>query len=204
MTNEKTIQQYKHDQMRFEKTAEFNKILENTNIEVFIKPENYQLVLLSKQNESIMFEIWHNVLKEGQYIHDKLTELKPVFESLKNSTNDITHGYINLNYNEFNFIYKDSIQVEFRYKNNELKIKSMFKMKKQALHIPQEEGKIIISAGFNSKADAKYVIEKQMKLNEFNTNLLDEMTEKTIDVIQNTLELDPKDYPQTENALWLN
>ena len=134
---------------------------------------------------------------------EKLTKLKPVFELINNFIDDVSYGYIDLNYNKIKFIYKNTVLIEIKVVNeNVLKIESNFEIKKQAIHIPYDEGKLIISTGFNSTEDITYRLEKQITLKELNANILDEMNEKTINIFQKNLNINVKEYPQIEYTIW--
>ena len=127
---EKYVDLYKTEQVKKEKTLELNEILSNTNIEVFIEPNTNNPILYSKENGQPMFKILEDTIKEFQKVTKKLNSLKTFFESVKDSTDCISHGYISTFYKELKFIYKN-LQIEMKFKDNQLFIESNFKFKKQ-------------------------------------------------------------------------
>ena len=160
-------------------------------------------MLISENTEKPIIKMYRDAVEESQYMIEKLTKLKPIFESLKNNIDDITYGYINTEKNQIKFIYKDTIVVEIKYINEKLvKIESNFKVQKQAIRIPHGEGSLIINVGFNSTEDINYRIEKQITLKELDVNILDDLNKQTINVFQKTLNVDLKQYPQIKNTIW--
>ena len=203
MSIKTTTQQIKNDNIRIEKTIEFNAIFKETNIKSFIEPNYNKLILCSKDTEKPIIRVAGDAINETQLLIEKLTKLKPVFELINNFIDDVSYGYIDLNYNKIKFIYKNTVLIEIKVVNeNVLKIESNFEIKKQAIHIPYDEGKLIISTGFNSTEDITYRLEKQITLKELNANILDEMNEKTINIFQKNLNINVKEYPQIEYTIW--
>ena len=140
---EKYVDLYKTEQLKQEKISELNKIIKDTNIEVFIEPNTNYPILYSKENGQPMFKILEDTIKEFQKVTKKLNSLKTFFESVKDSTDCISHGYISTFYNELKFIYKN-LQIEMKFKDNQLFIESNFKFKKQTTAIQFGNGNLIV------------------------------------------------------------
>lgn len=205
MSIEKTMQQIKNEQVRLNKTLEFNEFFKNFNMKTFIEPEYNKLILCSKNTETPIINVPYNVIDNTPYILEKLTIFKPIFESIKNFINDISYGNIYLDSNKVTFIYKNTILVKIHPINeNTLEIESNFKIEKSSCHIQfnKSEGKLIISAGFTSKEDITYDIEKQITPQKFNATILDEMNKETIRIFQENLNIDVKTYPQSKYTFW--
>ena len=200
---EKYIDLYKTEQLKQEKISELNKIIKDTNIEVFIEPNTNYPILYSKENGQPMFKMLDDVLKEFQKVTKKLNSLKTFFESVKDSTDCISHGYISTFYNELKFIYKN-LQIEMKFKDNQLFIESNFKFKKQTTAIQFGNSNLIVRPN-NSFSDdlISYRIEKQININDFNTDILDEMLEETKYVLKHNLLIDINDYSQEETIMWM-
>ena len=190
--------------MSIEKTIQqINKLFKNINLKAMPENKYNRILLISKNTKKPIIRIYKDGVSEAQYVIEKLTELKPVFETINSFIDDISCGYINFDYNQFKFIYKNTIVVEIKNINKDLiKIESNFKIKKQSIHIPYGEGKLIVNTGFNSTEDITYRLEKQVKLKEFNATILNKMNEQTIDVFKNNLNLNVKEYPQVEYTIW--
>lgn len=200
---EKYVDLYKTEQLKQEKISELNKIIKDTNIEVFIEPNTNYPILYSKENGQPMFKILEDTIKEFQKVTKKLNSLKTFFESVKDSTDCISHGYISTFYNELKFIYKN-LQIEMKFKDNQLFIESNFKFKKQTTAIQFGNGNLIVRPN-NSFSDdlISYRIEKQININDFNTDILDEMLEETKYVLKHNLEIDINDYSQVDTIMWM-
>ena len=200
---EKYVDLYKIEQLKREKTSELNEILKDTNIEVFIEPNTNHPILYSKENGQPMFKILDDVLKEFQIITKKLAIWKTFFESIKNSTNCISHGFISTYYNELKFIYKN-IQIEMKFKDDQLFIESNFKFKKQTTAIQFGKGNLIIRPNNVSSDDLiAYRIEKQVDMYDFNTEILNEMLEDTKYVLKTNLQININDYSQADTIMWM-
>ena len=200
---EKYVDLYKTEQLKQEKISELNKIIKDTNLEVFIEPNTNYPILYSKENGQPMFKILEDTIKEFQKVTKKLNSLKTFFESVKDSTDCISHGYISTFYNELKFIYKN-LQIEMKFKDNQLFIESNFKFKKQTTAIQFGNGNLIVRPN-NSFSDdlISYRIEKQININDFNTDILDEMLEETKYVLKHNLEIDINDYSQVDTIMWM-
>lgn len=200
---EKYVDLYKTEQLKQEKISELNKIIKDTNIEVFIEPNTNYPILYSKENGQPIFKILEDTIKEFQKVTKKLNSLKTFFESVKDSTDCISHGYISTFYNELKFIYKN-LQIEMKFKDNQLFIESNFKFKKQTTAIQFGNGNLIVRPN-NSFSDdlISYRIEKQININDFNTDILDEMLEETKYVLKHNLEIDINDYSQVDTIMWM-
>lgn len=190
--------------MSIEKTIQqINKIFKNIDLKAISENKYNRIMLISKNTEKPIIRIYKDGVNEDQYIIEKLTELKPFLKSINSFIDDISYGHINFDYNRFKFIYKNTILVEIKNINkNLMTIESNFKIKKGTIHIPYGEGKLIVSTGFNSTEDITYRIEKQVTLKEFNTNILNEMNEQTINVFKNNLNINVAEYPQVEYTIW--
>ena len=200
---EKYIDLYKTEQLKHEKTSELNEILKDTNVEVFIEPNTNYPILYSKENGQPMFKILDDVLKEFQIITKKLEIWKTFFQSIKNSTNCISHGFISTYYNELKFIYKN-IQIEMKFKDDQLFIESNFKFKKQTTAIQFGKGNFIIRPNNVSSDDLiAYRIEKQVNMRDFNTDILNEMLEDTKYVLKTNLQININDYSQADTIMWM-
>ena len=150
-----------------------------------------------------MFKILEDAIKEFQKVTKKLNSLKTFFESVKDSTDCISHGYISTFYNELKFIYKN-LQIEMKFKDDQLSIESNFKFKKQTTAIQFGIGNLIVRPN-NSFSDdlISYRIEKQININDFNTDILDEMLEETKYVLKHNLLIDINNYSQEETIMWM-
>lgn len=200
---EKYVDLYKTEQLKQEKLSELNKILKDTNIEVFIEPNTNYPILYSKENGQPMFKMLDDVLKEFQIITKKLNIVKTFFESVKDSTDCISHGYISTFYNELKFIYKN-LQIEMKFKDDQLFIESNFKFKKQTTAIQFGNGNLIVRPNDSFSDDLiSYRIEKQINTDEFTTNILDEMLEDTKYVLKHNLLIDINDYSQVDTIMWM-
>ena len=200
---EKYVDLYKIEQVKKEKTLELNEILSNANIEIFIEPNTNNPILYSKENGQPMFKILEDVIKEFQKVTKKLNSLKTFFESVKDSTDCISHGYISTFYNELKFIYKN-LQIEMKFKDNKLFIESNFKFKKQTTAIQFGNGNLIVRPDDSFSNDLiSYRIEKQIDINDFETKILDEMLEDTRHVLKNNLQIKIDDYSQVDTTTWL-
>ena len=87
MSIEKTMQQIKNEQVRLNKTLEFNEFFKNFNMKTFIEPEYNKLILCSKNTKIPIINVPYNVIDNTPHILEKLTSLKPIFESIKNFIN---------------------------------------------------------------------------------------------------------------------
>ena len=200
---EKYVDLYKIEQLKQEKTSELNKIINGTNVEVFIEPNTNYPILYSKENGQPMFKIFENVIKEFQIVNKKLEIWKTIFESIKNSASYISHGYISAYYNELKFIYKN-IQIEMKLKDDQLFIESNFKFKKQTTAIQFGNGNLIVRPDDSFSNDLiSYRVEKQIDMNDFNTSILDEMLEDTKYVLKNNLQININDYSQADTIMWM-
>lgn len=200
---EKYVDLYKTEQLKQEKLSELNKILKDTNIEVFIEPNTNYPILYSKENGQPMFKMLDDVLKEFQIITKKLNIFKTFFESVKDSTDCISHGYISTFYNELKFIYKN-LQIEMKFKDDQLFIESNFKFKKQTTAIQFGNGNLIVRPNDSFSNDLiSYRIEKQINTDDFTTNILDEMLEDTKYVLKHNLLIDINDYSQVDTIMWM-
>ena len=200
---ENYVDLYKAEQVKREKISELNEILNDTNIEVFIEPNTNYVILYSKENSHPMFKIFKDVVDEFQKIKNALEVFKPFLESLKNSTTFISHGYINSFGDKLKFIYKN-LQIEIKFKDNQLFIESNFKFKKQTTAIQFGNGNLIIKPDASFSDDLiSYCIEKQININDFNTNIFDEMLDDTKYVLKNNLQIDINDYSQADTIDWL-
>lgn len=76
--------------------------------------------------------------------------------------------------------------------------------KKQTTAIQFGNGNLIVRPN-NSFSDdlISYRIEKQINMNDFNTNILDEMLEDTKYVLKHNLQIDINDYSQEETIMWM-
>lgn len=194
---------YKTEQVKKEKTLELNEILSNTNVEVFIEPNKNELILYSKENGQPMFRIFKNVIDDFQKIKNTLKVLKPFLESIKDSTTFISHGYISTFYDELKFIYKN-LQIEIKFKDDQLFIESNFKFTKQTTAIQFGNGNLIVRPNDSFSDDLiSYRIEKQLDMNDLNTEILDEMLEDTKYVLKNNLQIKIDDYSQVDTIDWL-
>lgn len=194
---------YKIEQVKKEKTLELNEILSNTNIEIFIEPNTNNPILYSKENGQPMFKILEDVIKEFQKVTKKLNNFKTFFESVKDSTDCISHGYISTFYNELKFIYKN-LQIEMKFKDDQLFIESNFKFKKQTTAIQFGNGNLIVRPNDSFSDDLiSYRIEKQINTDEFTTDILDEMLEDTKYVLKHNLQIDINDYSQVDTIMWM-
>lgn len=203
MSLKNITQQINYEKVRLSKTNEFNDFFKNFNMTTFIEPEYNNLILCATNTEKPIIKVSNNAINDTQHILDKITKLEPMFESIKNFVNHISHGTIYLNYNEFIFIYKNTILVKIEYIDEKtLKIESNFKIEKGAIHLQLGEGKLIINANFNANEKITYRIEKQITPKELNTTILDEMNEKTINIFQKNLNIDIDDYPQSKHTFF--
>lgn len=194
---------YKTEQVKKEKTLELNEILSNTNVEVFIEPNKNELILYSKENGQPMFKIFKNVIDDFQKIKNTLKVLKPFLESIKDSTTFISHGYISTFYDELKFIYKN-LQIEIKFKDDQLFIESNFKFTKQTTAIQFGNGNLIVRPNDSFSDDLiSYRIEKQLDMNDLNTEILDEMLEDTKYVLKNNLQIKIDNYSQVDTIDWL-
>ena len=200
---EKYIDLYKTEQLKHEKTSELNKILKDTNVEVFIEPNTNYPILYSKENGQPMFKIFEDVSKEYQTIAKNLTNLKTFFESIKDSTTFISHGQISTFLNRLQFIYKN-LQIEITSKNDQLFIESNFKFKKQTTAIQFGNGNLIVRPNDSFSNDLiSYRIKKQIDMHDFNTDILDEMLEDTKYVLKTNLQININDYSQADTIMWM-
>lgn len=200
---EKYVDLYKIEQVKKQKALELNEILNDTNIDVFIEPNTNNVILYSKENGQPMFKIFKDVIKDFQSITQQLKILKPFLESVKNSTTFISHGYISSFYDELKFIYKN-LQIEIKIKDNKLFIESNFKFKKQTTAIQFGNGNLIVRPDDSFSNDLiSYRIEKQLDMNDLNTEILDEMLEDTKYVLKNNLQIKIDDYSQVDTIDWL-
>lgn len=200
---ENYVDLYKLEQVKREKISELNKILNDTNIEVFIEPNTNYVILYSKENGQPMFKIFKDVIDDFQKIKNALEIFKPFLELLKDSTTSISHGYINTFGDELKFIYKN-LQIKIKFKDEQLSIKSNFKFKKQTTAIQFGNGNLIVRPDTSFADDLiSYSIEKQIDITEFNTEILDEMLEDTRYVLKNNLQIKIDDYSQADTIDWL-
>ena len=194
---------YKTEQVKKEKTLELNEILSNTNVEVFIEPNKNEPILYSKENSQPMFRIFKDVIDDFQKITNALEVFKPFLESIKDSTTFISHGYISTFYNELKFIYKN-LQIEIKFKDDQLFIESNFKFTKQTTAIQFGNGNLIVRPNDSFSDDLiSYRIEKQINTDEFTTDILDEMLEDTKYVLKHNLQIDINDYSQVDTIMWM-
>lgn len=200
---EKYVNLYKNEQIKQEKTLELSKILSDTNIDVLIEPNNNEPILYSKENSQPMFRIFKDVTDDFQKIKNALEVFKPFFESIKDSTSFISHGYISTFGDELKFIYKN-LQIEIKFKDDQLFIESNFEFTKQTTAIQFGNGNLIIRPDDSISDDLiSYRIEKQLNMNDFNTEILDEMLKDTKYVLKNNLQFKIDDYSQVDIIDWL-
>lgn len=200
---EKYVNLYKNEQIKQEKTLELSKILSDTNIDVLIEPNKNEPILYSKENSQPMFRIFKDVTDDFQKIKTALEVFKPFFESIKDSTSFISHGYISTFGDELKFIYKN-LQIEIKFKDDQLFIESNFEFTKQTTAIQFGNGNLIIRPDDSISDDLiSYRIEKQLNMNDFNTEILDEMLKDTKYVLKNNLQFKIDDYSQVDIIDWL-
>lgn len=200
---EKYVNLYKNEQIKQEKTLELSKILSDTNIDVLIEPNKNEPILYSKENSQPMFRIFKDVTDDFQKIKNTLEVFKPFFESIKDSTSFISHGYISTFGDELKFIYKN-LQIEIKFKDDQLFIESNFEFTKQTTAIQFGNGNLIIRPDDSISDDLiSYRIEKQLNMNDFNTEILDEMLKDTKYVLKNNLQFKIDDYSQVDIIDWL-
>ena len=200
---ENYIDLYKLEQVKREKISELNEILNNTNIEVFIEPNTNYVILYSKENSQPMFKIFKDVIDDFQKIKNALEVFKSFLESLKNSTTFISHGYIKSFGDELKFIYKN-LQIEIKFKDDQLFIKSNFKFKKQTTVIQFGNGNLIVRPDASFSDDLiSYRIEKEISINDFKTEIFDEMLDNTKYALKNNLQIDINDYSQVDTIMWM-
>lgn len=200
---ENYIDLYKLEQVKREKISELNEILNDTNIEVFIEPNTNCVILYSKENSQPMFKIFKDVIDDFQKIKNALEVFKSFLESLKNSTTFISHGYIKSFGDELKFIYKN-LQIEIKFKDDQLFIESNFKFKKQTTAIQFGNGNLIIRPDASFSDDLiSYRIEKEISINDFKTEIFDEMLDDTKYVLKNNLQIDINDYSQVDTIMWM-
>lgn len=200
---EKYVNLYKNEQIKQEKTLELSKILSDTNIDVLIEPNKNEPILYSKENSQPMFRIFKDVNDDFQKIKNSLEVFKPFFESIKDSTSFISHGYISTFGDELKFIYKN-LQIEIKFKDDQLFIESNFEFTKQTTAIKFGNGNLIIRPDDSISDDLiSYRIKKQLDMNDFNTKILDEMLEDTKYVLKNNLQFKIDDYSQVDIIDWL-
>ena len=200
---EKYVDLYKIEQFKKEKTLELNEILSDANIEVFIEQNTKYLILYSKENGQPMFKIFKDVIDDFHKIKNALENFKPFLELIKGSTTFISHGYINTFGDELKFIYKN-LQIEIKFKDEQLFIESNFKFKKQTTAIQFGNGNLIVRPNDSFSDDLiSYRIEKQININDFTTDILDEMLEDTKYVLKNNLQIKIDDYSQADTIDWL-
>ena len=203
MSLENITQQINYEKVKLSKTNEFNDFFKNFNMSTFIEPDYNNLILCATNTEKPIIKVSKNAINDTQHVLDKITKLEPMFESIKNFVNHISHGTIYLNHNEFTFIYKNTILVKIKYIDEKtLKIESNFKIEKGAIHLQLGKGKLIVNADFNANETITYRIEKQITPKELNTIILDEMNEETINVFQKTLNIDIDDHPQSKHTFF--
>lgn len=200
---ENYIDLYKLEQVKREKISELNEILNDTNIEVFIEPNTNYVILYSKENSQPMFKIFKDAIDDFQKIKNALEVFKSFLESLKNSTTFISHGYIKSFGDELKFIYKN-LQIEIKFKDNQLFIKSNFKFKKQTTAIQFGNGNLIVRPN-DSFSDnlISYRVEKEISIDDFKTEIFDEMLDDTKYVLKNNLQIDINDYSQVDTIMWM-
>jgi hypothetical protein len=200
---ENYIELYKLEQVKREKISELNEILNDTNIEVFIEPNTNHIILYSKENGQPMFKILNDVIKEFQAITKKIENLKTFFQSIKDVTPFISYGHISNYYDEIKFVYKN-IQIEIKFKDDQLFIESNFKFKKQTTAIQFGNGNLIVRPNDSYSDDLiSYRIEKQIDMNDFKTEIFDEMLDDTKYVLKNNLQIDINDYSQVDTIMWM-
>jgi hypothetical protein len=200
---EKYVNLYKNEQIKQEKTLELSKILSDTNIDVLIEQNKNEPILYSKENNQPMFRIFKDVNDDFQKIKNVLEVFKPFFESIKDSTSFISHGYISTFGDELKFIYKN-LQIEIKFKDDQLFIESNFEFTKQTTAIQFGNGNLIIRPDDSISDDLiSYRIEKQLNMNDFNTEILDEMLKDTKYVLKNNLQFKIDDYSQVDIIDWL-
>lgn len=200
---ENYIDLYKLEQVKREKISELNEILNDTNIEVFIEPNTNYVILYSKENSQPMFKIFKDVIDDFQKIKNALEVFKSFLESLKNSTTFISHGYIKSFGDELKFIYKN-LQIEIKFKDDQLFIESNFKFKKQTTAIQFGNGNLIVRPDASFSDDLiSYRIEKEISINDFKTEIFDEMLDDTKYVLKNNLQIDINDYSQVDTIMWM-
>lgn len=200
---EKYVNLYKNEQIKQEKTLELSKILSDTNIDVLIEPNKNEPILYSKENNQPMFRIFKDVNDDFQKIKNVLEVFKPFFESIKDSTSFISHGYISTFGDELKFIYKN-LQIKIKFKDDQLFIESNFEFTKQTTAIQFGNGNLIIRPDDSISDDLiSYRIEKQLNMNDFNTEILDEMLKDTKYVLKNNLQFKIDDYSQVDIIDWL-
>lgn len=203
MSLENITQQINYEKVRLSKTNEFNDCFKNFNLSTFIEPEYNNLILYATNTEKPIIKVSDNAINNTQSILDKITKLEPMFESIKNFVNHISHGTIYLNHNEFTFIYKNTILVKIKYIDEKtLKIESNFKIEQGAIHLQLGKGKLIVNTDFNANEEITYRIEKQITPKELNTTILDEMNEETINIFQKNLNININDYPQSKHTFF--
>ena len=203
MSLKNITQQINYEKVRLSKTNEFNDCFKNFNMNTFIEPDYNNLILCATSTGKPIIKVSDNAINDTQYILDKITKLEPIFESIKNFVNHISHGTIYLKYNEFTFIYKNTILVKIKYITEKtLKIESNFKIEKGAIHLQLGKGKLIVNANFNANEEITYRIEEQITPKELNTTILDEMNEETINIFQKNLNIDINDYPQSKHTFF--
>lgn len=200
---EKYVNLYKNEQIKQEKTLELSKILSDTNIDVLIEPNKNEPILYSKENNQPMFRIFKDVNDDFQKIKNVLEVFKPFFESIKDSTSFISHGYISTFGDELKFIYKN-LQIKIKFKDDQLFIESNFEFTKQTTAIQFGNGNLIIRPDDSISDDLiSYCIEKEIDMNYFNTEILDEMLKETKYVLKNSLQFKIDDYSQVDIIDWL-
>ena len=203
MSLENITQQINYEKVKLSKTNEFNDFFKNFNITTFIEPDYNNLILCATSTGKPIIKVSDNAIKNTQCILDKITKLEPMFESIKNFVNYISHGTIYLNHNEFTFIYKNTILVKIKYIDEKtLKIESNFKIEQGAIHLQLGKGKLIVNTDFNANEEITYHIEKQITPKELNTTILDEMNEETINIFQKNLNIDIDNYPQSKHTFF--
>lgn len=200
---EKYVNLYKNEQIKQEKTLELSKILNDTNIDVLIEPNKNEPILYSKENSQPMFRIFKDVNDDFQKIKNALEVFKPFFESIKDSTSFISHGYISTFGDELKFIYKN-LQIKIKFKDDQLFIESNFEFTKQTTAIQFGNGNLIIRPDDSISDDLiSYCIEKEINMDDFNTDILDEMLKETKYVLKNNLQFKIDDYSQMDIIDWL-
>ena len=200
---EKYVNLYKNEQSKQEKTLELSKILNDTNIDVLIEPNENEPILYSKENSQPMFRIFKDVNDDFQKIKNALEVFKPFFESIKDSTSFISHGYISTFGDEIKFIY-ENLQIKIKFKDDQLVIESNFEFIKQTTAIKFGNGNLIIRPDDSISDDLiSYRIEKQINIDDFNTDILNEMLKETKYVLKNNLQIKIDDYSQVDIIDWL-